>query len=440
MPETRPSGASSGTRTPAVRLFRRVVCALGDEPGELTALRQVERLRPVEGELVAVVTCETTHAVRAGMQAPAVLAELREAARETLDAALAAVPEARGRIVEGRPAGALLRVLVEEGATLVALESEHARAVGIALEAPATTMLHDAPCSVLVARAVPDLGAFPASILVGVDGSRESLAAAAVAADLARRLDVPLRAVAATGGKSLDEEALAESGLELEWDERKPLDALLAASGPGDLLVVGSRGLHGLRALGSVSERIAHRAPCPVLVVREPAPREPVPAASAGMRVRDVMTSPVVTAPEDTPVAELARLMVEQGTGSVVVTDGEGGPAGIVTETDLAVSDRPLPFTLPRLPRTLGRYVWSEESLEEAFAEARSRPAGEVMSAPLVTIGPDEPVWHAVAAMLTREIKRVPVVEDARLVGIVTQHDLLKCLLADGAGGPTPDR
>ncbi|MEZ5102704.1 MAG: universal stress protein [Thermoleophilia bacterium] len=47
-----------------------------------------------------------------------------------------------------------------------------------------------------------------------------------------------------------------------------PLDALLAAAAEADLVVVGSRGLHGVAALGSVSERLAHRAGCSALVVR----------------------------------------------------------------------------------------------------------------------------------------------------------------------------
>jgi nucleotide-binding universal stress UspA family protein len=50
--------------------------------------------------------------------------------------------------------------------------------------------------------------------------------------------------------------------------DARPVDALVSASRDADLLVVGSRGLHGLRALGSVSERVAHQALCSVLVVR----------------------------------------------------------------------------------------------------------------------------------------------------------------------------
>jgi nucleotide-binding universal stress UspA family protein len=60
---------------------------------------------------------------------------------------------------------------------------------------------------------------------------------------------------------------LAEIG-DLEWHARPPVDALVAASAEADLLVIGSRGLHGLASLGSVSERVAHRAHCSVLVVR----------------------------------------------------------------------------------------------------------------------------------------------------------------------------
>ena len=55
----------------------------------------------------------------------------------------------------------------------------------------------------------------------------------------------------------------------LDFDERKPVDALVEASKASDLVIVGSRGLHGLESLGSVSERVAHQASCSVLVVRE---------------------------------------------------------------------------------------------------------------------------------------------------------------------------
>ena len=62
--------------------------------------------------------------------------------------------------------------------------------------------------------------------------------------------------------------AIEASGIAVSFSDAKALDVLLEAAREVDLLVVGSRGLRGLRALGSVSERVAHQAPCSVLVLR----------------------------------------------------------------------------------------------------------------------------------------------------------------------------
>jgi hypothetical protein len=104
--------------------------------------------------------------------------------------------------------------------------------------------------------------------VLGLDGSGESEAAATVAFDLRDRFGTALRVVVARGGKGVDPDSVQRIAGEVEPDPRPPVDALVDASREADLLVVGSRGLHGLRALGSVSERIAHQAACSVLVVR----------------------------------------------------------------------------------------------------------------------------------------------------------------------------
>jgi nucleotide-binding universal stress UspA family protein len=127
------------------------------------------------------------------------------------------------------------------------------------------------PCSVLLARR-PRGGPFPASILVGVDGSEQSLAAARVAQSVAERFGSELTIAVATGGKLVDLEPVWELTPYFVRDPGRPVEALVGLAETFDLLVVGSRGLHGVAALGSVSERVAHRAPCSVLVVRQPAP------------------------------------------------------------------------------------------------------------------------------------------------------------------------
>ncbi|HLF67711.1 MAG TPA: CBS domain-containing protein [Gaiellaceae bacterium] len=408
-------------------LFDRVVCAVGGRRGGLEAVRQVERLRGGRGRVVLVSVPELHLAVHAGMHATSARVGLREEARRAIEAALELAPGSDTRIVDGRAAGTLLWVLGDEHATLVACSDGRSRAAGIVLGGVATTLLHDAPCSVLVAREPADVDAFPRSIAVGLDGSPESLAAADVATRLGEGLGAPVRAITSSGGKPFDADGLKRSGLDLHTDPRPPVDALVAASDDADLLVVGSRGLHGLRSLGSVSERVAHQARCSVLVVRSPERPEPRKV----LLVRDVMTSPVVTAGPDATVRELAQLMVEKGIGSVVVTDTAGAVVGIVTETDFEITDEPVPDTFLKWPRLLGRHVWSEESLEEVYADARNRTAESVMTSPVETVDADDELWKATETMMQADVKHLPVLEEGTVVGIVSRHDLLKGLLAE---------
>jgi nucleotide-binding universal stress UspA family protein len=121
---------------------------------------------------------------------------------------------------------------------------------------------------VLLARP-PQFDEFPSSILVGVDGSSQSLAAAAVARSIAERFGSEYLIVAATGGKRIDVARIQALSPYFVTDPGHPAEVLSDLSREADLLVVGSRGLHGLKALGSVSERVGHRASSSVLVVRD---------------------------------------------------------------------------------------------------------------------------------------------------------------------------
>jgi nucleotide-binding universal stress UspA family protein len=177
-------------------------------------------------------------------------------------------------VVEGPPGPMVLTEAARHDATLIAVGShDRKRLSGMFLGSVATQVLHEAPCPVLVARP-PSAERFPATIMVAADGSEASAHAIHTAAEIAHRLGAELEAVVATGGGASPDlgavrdalHAAAGPDVPLRTEPDPPADALTRLE--PDLLVMGSRGLHGVRALGSVSERVAHDARCSVLVVR----------------------------------------------------------------------------------------------------------------------------------------------------------------------------
>ena len=253
-------------------VFARIVCGVDGSEAARTAVAQARRLATAESQLVLVSIGESHLAVHAGAMAPKVRAEIDSEAQAALEQV--AEPGDESRLVHGRAAETFVRIASEENATLVAVGShEKHRGRGIVLGSVATRVVHDAPCSVLIARAPaewePDR--FPRSIVVGVDGSQASLAAAAVAQELGARVGADVTILAAAGSASdLDEGGLTRTGLAFERRDAEPVPALVEASRSTDLLVLASRGLRGVRALGSVGERVAHQAHCSLLVVRPP--------------------------------------------------------------------------------------------------------------------------------------------------------------------------
>jgi nucleotide-binding universal stress UspA family protein len=257
-----------GSHTGSV--FSRVIVGIdGTEPG-FEACRQATRLLAPEGRLELVSAVYLAGAALAGWSSARVAEELEHEAGGWLEEARQIVGEgSETRLVNGAAASVLLREAEREHATLLALGTHgHSRFSEIVLGGVAGEILHKAPCSVLIARPSSEPAAFPRSIVVGLDGSQESDRALAVAEDLGRRLHVPLHILVALRGRTVD---LAHVHLRTPFSEsvdEHPVEALVEASREADLVVVGSRGLHGMKALGSVSERLAHRACSSVLVVR----------------------------------------------------------------------------------------------------------------------------------------------------------------------------
>lgn len=252
-----------------LHIFERIVCGVDGTEESLFAVRQASRLLASDGTLLIVVATNLAKAAHAGMAARHA-AELMQSEAEQALAEAKQLAAAEGKIVKGHPATILLSEA--EQATLLALGSHgRRRAAGLLLGTVATRMLHEAPCSVLISRPARDPAIWPQAIVAGVDGSAESELAIAVARSVASSCGADLRVVSATSDQ-VDRDVAQRVAPELVERDGRAVGVLTTESEKADLIVVGSRGLQGLKALGSVSERIAHQASCSVLVVRSTTP------------------------------------------------------------------------------------------------------------------------------------------------------------------------
>src|SRR3712207_2708660 len=102
------------------------------------------------------------------------------------------------------------------------------------------------------------------------------------------------------------------------------------------------------------------------------------------MRVREIMTQPVVTVREEATLEEVARVMLEGRIGGVPVVDAQGRVRGIITESDFAAKERGVPFSTFRWPQVLGQWL-PREGIEQVYRAARAMTAKEVMTADVVT-------------------------------------------------------
>lgn len=142
------------------------------------------------------------------------------------------------------------------------------------------------------------------------------------------------------------------------------------------------------------------------------------------MRVYDLMTRDAIAVKPETPLKEVARLLVEHGFSGVPVVDDDNVVVGVISESDFMLKERGREYVpSSALSWLLGetRQVRHEREIVEA------RTAGQAMSSPPITIeGRIASIREAAITMAERNINRLPVTEDGRLVGIITRADLLR--------------
>jgi CBS domain-containing protein len=153
------------------------------------------------------------------------------------------------------------------------------------------------------------------------------------------------------------------------------------------------------------------------------------------MQAQDVMTTKVVAVAPDTPVTEIAKLLLERQISAVPVVSDDRQVLGIVSEGDLTHG----------LGQDGAKRSWwldllaSPSTKAEAYLKGQGRLAWDVMTRSVVSVTPDTPLPEIARLLEARRIKRVPVLRDGELVGIVSRADLLRAFAlqppADSSAG-----
>jgi len=146
------------------------------------------------------------------------------------------------------------------------------------------------------------------------------------------------------------------------------------------------------------------------------------------MKARDVMTTSVVSVTPELHTREVARILDHNAISAVPVVDDQGRPVGMVSEGDLIGRDESAREA--RCDWWLTLFA-EGEMLSPVFLESLRTPdrrVGEIMASPVISVGEETDIDEVARLLTAHRIKRVPVLRDGRIVGIVSRADLVRAL------------
>ena len=148
------------------------------------------------------------------------------------------------------------------------------------------------------------------------------------------------------------------------------------------------------------------------------------------MLAKDVMKTELVTVGEDTPVKEIARKMLDHDISGLPVVNGQGEILGVISELDLMRKQ-----IKPNEP-SIWTMIWGmdperEKQHRDAIRKYMGKTAGDVMTAPAMTVDASDSLEKVGNLMFNKKIKRVFVTEGGKLVGVISRSAFTKLLLND---------
>ena len=148
--------------------------------------------------------------------------------------------------------------------------------------------------------------------------------------------------------------------------------------------------------------------------------------AASSLFARDLLSTEAVTVPASMPVTSLARLLASRGISAVPVVGEDGKLLGIVTEADLlrrlaSAEDAPTGW--------LRRLMGNPDRQATSYARTHGLEARDVMTSQVITVNPEATAEHCAHLMEEHRIKRLPVVHEGKLLGMLSRADLLRAVL-----------
>jgi len=148
----------------------------------------------------------------------------------------------------------------------------------------------------------------------------------------------------------------------------------------------------------------------------------------ADLKAKDIMTTDVLTVSEETPVREIAKLFSDKKLGGAPVVDDSGKVIGIVTDGDLIMQDVKIHF--PTYVHLLDGFIilGSYKRFEEQLRKAVGAKVKDVMTGDVISVEEDASIEDVATLMVERNVSRVPVLREGKLVGLITRGDVVKAI------------
>ncbi len=144
------------------------------------------------------------------------------------------------------------------------------------------------------------------------------------------------------------------------------------------------------------------------------------------MQVKDAMHTDVKTCNPDTPVKDIATIMCFNKISGMPVVDDENNVVGVISEKDILCSMFP---DMKELVESGGKADFEE--MEKDYSSVLGKTVDDIMTRVVASVSPDIPILRAASMMWLRKIRRIPVTQDNKLVGILSMGDVHKAIFQE---------